>query len=346
MATDLVLITGATGHVGFRVLVFVLNAGYSVRAAVRNESKSDIILSTASIQAISPGPRLTFVTVPNILADGAYDDAVKGVKYIIHVASPLPKQNSSQEDFELEIIAPAVKGTVGMLESANKTTGIERIVITGSNASIMPTPILLFGGSDEIYDENSVAEPTPLPIENPFVAYCSSKISAWLASEEFITTKELKYDVVTIMPSFVIGKNELVTNSDEIATGSNGFVIAQVLGISIGMKAGSTTVHLDDVAKAHVLALDPKIPGNTNYLLCSGGITGNTWSDALKIVAESFPLAVSDGTLPNNGTMETNRLKVDSSKVEKIFGFKLLEFSEQVKSVVGHYLELLGKPLE
>ena len=45
MSSDLVLITGVTGHVGFRVLIFALEAGYRVRAAVRNQGKADTILA-------------------------------------------------------------------------------------------------------------------------------------------------------------------------------------------------------------------------------------------------------------------------------------------------------------
>src|SRR5438034_10981539 len=107
MTSDLVLITGVTGHVGFRVLVFALEAGYRVRAAVRNQEKADTILAAPSIKALNPDSRLTFVFVPDILMDGAYDEAVKGVDSIIHIASPLASGISS-DNFETHLIQPAV----------------------------------------------------------------------------------------------------------------------------------------------------------------------------------------------------------------------------------------------
>jgi nucleoside-diphosphate-sugar epimerase len=110
MPSDLVLITGGTGHVGFKVLVEALEAGYSVRAAIRDTSKKQLIVSTKSIQAINPGPRLTFIIVPDITVDSAYDEAVKGVKYVIHVASPLSTASMKPEDFGTLLIEPAVKG--------------------------------------------------------------------------------------------------------------------------------------------------------------------------------------------------------------------------------------------
>jgi uncharacterized protein YbjT (DUF2867 family) len=39
MSNDLVLITGGTGFIGFKIIVTALQAGYSVRAAVRSDAK-------------------------------------------------------------------------------------------------------------------------------------------------------------------------------------------------------------------------------------------------------------------------------------------------------------------
>jgi uncharacterized protein YbjT (DUF2867 family) len=88
MANDqFVLVTGGSGHVGFRALAFALQSGYRVRAAVRSPEKATQIKSAKSIQGYSD--RLEFVMVPDIVADGAYEEAVKGVDYVLHVASPI-----------------------------------------------------------------------------------------------------------------------------------------------------------------------------------------------------------------------------------------------------------------
>merc|ERR1712227_662185 len=90
MSGDLVLITGATGLVGFGVLRAALEHGYKLRAAVRSEQKAEIIRSNPTMKGISEH-QLSFVIVPDILAEGAFDEAVKGVKFILHVASPVPR---------------------------------------------------------------------------------------------------------------------------------------------------------------------------------------------------------------------------------------------------------------
>ncbi|KID96461.1 reductase, partial [Metarhizium majus ARSEF 297] len=133
MTGDVVLLTGATGMIGFKTLVELLENGYTVRAAVRNQAGFDRISSLPSLQKYKP-PQLTSFIVPDITVPGAYDEAVKGAKYIVHVASPIPGNNG--QDHETSLIRPAIQGTVGILESALKTTGIERAVITASVASI------------------------------------------------------------------------------------------------------------------------------------------------------------------------------------------------------------------
>jgi nucleoside-diphosphate-sugar epimerase len=134
--------TGATGMIGFKTLTLILEAGYTVRAAVRNQAGFDRISSLPSVQKYKS--QLTSFIVPDITVPGAYDEAVKGVKYIVHLASPLAG-NEKGADYEATFIQPAIQGTVGMLESAIKTTGIERVVITASILSIASSERLRTG---------------------------------------------------------------------------------------------------------------------------------------------------------------------------------------------------------
>jgi nucleoside-diphosphate-sugar epimerase len=138
--------------IGFRVLVNLLEVGYSVRAAVRTAAGFDKI---RSLKPVAPyASNLTQIFVPDITAPGAYDEAVKGVKYIIHVASPLDANLPMDVDYEKDMIEPAVKGTLGVLESANKVRGIKRIVITGSVLSIIGFSDL--GNADVLDGESNV----------------------------------------------------------------------------------------------------------------------------------------------------------------------------------------------
>ena len=92
----------------------------------------------------------------------------------------------------------------------------------------------------------------------------------------------------------------------------------------------------------HIKALDSKILAGT-YIANSEWYTGTVWQNATRIVAENYPGAVKNGTFVNSGIQETRRGRVDPSKSEEVFGLKLLDFEDQVKSVALHYLELVSK---
>ncbi|KAE8445973.1 hypothetical protein EG329_012612 [Mollisiaceae sp. DMI_Dod_QoI] len=345
MAGELVLITGGTGMVGIKIIQVALKAGYSVRAAVRSQEKANAVLATPTIKAINPGSRLTFVIVTDILGDNAYDEAVKGVKFIIHTASPVVKgEGFTPEQFETGLVAPAVKGTTSILSAAYKAPGIKRIVITSSEVAIIPWEEFIAKEVDTVFDDKyEVPLPTG-PLTHVFEAYAAGKVRALLATNEFVKEKKPEWDVINILPSFVIGDNEMITDPKLISDNTVSAAFAQVLGGDSGWGAvPSTSVHVADVARLHVEALDPKIEGNQKFLAVSEGERGTRWEEAIEIVNRNYPEAVKKGILPNNGTASTKRTKVDSSRTEEVFGFKFQSYEEQVKTVVEQYLGLLGE---
>jgi len=129
---------------------------------VRSQKIFDDILATPTVKALAPGTRLPSVIVPDFLADNAYDEAVKGIQYILHVASPAVKGDGfSPDQYETYLIGPAMKGTVGMLEFAYKTQGIKRVVITSSEVAIIPWKELIMEEVDTVFTEK---------YEDPFLA--------------------------------------------------------------------------------------------------------------------------------------------------------------------------------
>ncbi len=133
--------------VGFRVLTLALQAGYRVRAAVRNQEGIEKIKSLAPIAPYLD--QLEFIIVPDITAPGAYDESVKDVEFVIHVASPLAMPTFT--DYEREIITPARLGTLTMLEAAYKTPTVKKVVITTSVAAIIPVSSLTFREIPTVY---------------------------------------------------------------------------------------------------------------------------------------------------------------------------------------------------
>ena len=85
MPQDLVLLTGATGFVGFRVLTELLDQNYKVRLAVRSAPK--IAAIRRALPTRYTAYELEFVVIPDFAIEDAFEGAITGVKYVIHVRS-------------------------------------------------------------------------------------------------------------------------------------------------------------------------------------------------------------------------------------------------------------------
>ncbi|PYH92581.1 NAD(P)-binding protein [Aspergillus ellipticus CBS 707.79] len=338
MTGEHVLITGASGFIGFRVLVDTLKAGYRVRAAIRSPEKARQILATPSIKALNPGDRLAFVQVPDLEADGAYDDAIKGAQYAIHVASPIPSAKV-EEDVNLldHFVNPAVRGTLGLLIAAEKAGSVRRVVITSSCAAILPWEAIAAGDTQTVYNENSRV-PSTTELGSLFEGYWASKVAALNEAEKWVALMNPSFDVIHLFPAYVIGRDELVTDVKYALNGSNQEVLVPVTGGD--KRTPGLSVHVDDVAEAHVKCLDPSIAGNRSFVLACGGIQGTRWADSLEITARKFKKEIDSGLLRNNGHAVSGPLKMDVSAAETVLGIRFRSFEEQVTDVVSFYVEL------
>ncbi|KAJ5444842.1 uncharacterized protein N7458_008714 [Penicillium daleae] len=347
VSSGLVVLTGATGFVGFKTLIFSLKAGYSVRIVVRSDSKGHGVLEASSIKAMNLGSeRLSYFVVPDIIAPRAYDDAVKGATYVIHCASPIPSFGDAPPTAELYdkfFVQTARKATIGLLESIRRASTVKRVVITSSIAGNIPLKYFVGQGDDKVFDAESRTTLDPGPYDIEFQAYSASKVAALNASESWMEENNPSFDLISILPGWVFGRDELCTTAADLKTGSTNSVL---LGLLKGSQSDDplmgNTSFVDDVAQVHIGALDPKIEGNQAFILSSDGINGAKWEDAIKVVKQYFPQALVDGRLKSTGKQPTAVVRVDAGKTEKTFGIRLRSFEEQVKSLAGQYLELTG----
>ena len=101
------------------------------------------------------------------------------------------------------------------------------------------------------------------------------------------------------------------------------------------------SVHVNDIARMHVLSLQPSIAGGQIFIGVSQNATTN-WEDSFEIVKKNFPAAVAKGMFPFGGKNPTKKLNIDNSYTRKTLGIEFAPYEEQVKSVIQHYLELKG----
>ena len=340
MSKAIVLLTGASGHLGFRILINALELGYHVRAAVRSQARANDILASESIKKLNPGSALTFTFVTDLLDPTVYNNAVKDVTYIIHTASPLAEPS---DDDEKTIVQPAIAGTLNILEAANKTPSVKRVVITSSVIAAVPWVDFISKESDTVFTADYVVPDSDFsaPYGHYFQAYAASKVKALNATKKYFADSSRHFDNVNIMPGFFIGKSELASAKKEDLTsghGTNKTSFAPIMGQKSNFPYPGTMAHVDDIAKVHVLALDEKVKGGQNFGIQAGGVNGTPWDDAITTVKKHYPKEVESGVLPATGTQPSKLLKYDTSATEKTLGIKFQSYEAAVVDLVDWYL--------
>jgi nucleoside-diphosphate-sugar epimerase len=326
----LVLITGATGHIGFRTLAVALQSGYRARVTSRSIASLEKLKQLPSTSPYTS--EIEFFEVPDMLRPGAFDKAVEGVDFVIHLAAPIPTPDAANADFKTFFYEPAVHGTVGMLESAAKSETVKRVVLTSSIVVLGPKDGK--AGPDDLLpkiDEN--VDPG-----NPRLAYRGSKILAHYSADEWMAENSPGFDLVKVMPGYVQGKNEAALNLKELSGGSNEGIVGMLEGRQSDIPKLSATVLVDDVAKVHIGVLDKdKAKGGENFVTSGKPIE---WDDVTTIVEKRFPKEVKSRLLPMGGKQKSLKLEYDASRAENALGFTHAGLEEQVVSLVEQYIEL------
>lgn len=191
-------------------------------------------------------------------------------------------------------------------------------------------------GDDEIchYDTNLRFEN---PHAAPLLAYAASKSMALDAAEEYMETQRPGFDLVVLMPAYVFGPNQLARTREDFARGSNGILLGHLLGRP-GAPLMTLSVHIDDVARIHVLSLNEAVPAG-RYLLASGGTAGTDWAEAFWVIKRYFAEAIG-ATFIRDPEVRMMNVRADTLKAERAFDIKFKSFREQVKDVVEYYLSL------
>jgi len=127
-----VLVTGASGYIALHVVDILLKQGHKVRGTVRSIKDETKIAPIKKLNTSSSSSNLELVEAELLNAD-SIEKAVQGMDYVIHIASPLPLANPSDEN---EVIRPALEGTLNVLRSAYSNKTVKRVVVTSSGLAI------------------------------------------------------------------------------------------------------------------------------------------------------------------------------------------------------------------
>ena len=231
-----VAVTGASGFIASHIVQQLLAGGYRVRGTVRDPDKTRAEGYLTGL----PGADVRLeLTAADLLTPDAFDDTVRDCEYVIHTASPYA---INVADPQRDLVDPAVRGTISLLESCQKVDSLKRAVLTSSVAAITDQAD---GHLNTESDWNTRSSLT----RNP---YYYSKTLAEQAAWQFMEAGKPRFDLVVINPFFVIGPSLVpgINTSHTSLIGLTNGSIPAVLALQWPL------VDVRDVARAHILALE------------------------------------------------------------------------------------------
>lgn len=335
-SATLVLVTGASGFVGLHTVLGLLKEGYRVRGTVRSEKKAEPLC-----EALAPHTdgieRLEFA-VADLASDAGWAEAVADCRYIMHVASPIPKGIPRHED---DLIIPAREGALRVLRTAVEA-GVERVVMTSSLAAVVNGHVR---DGSRTYDENTWA------VVDDLSPYEKSKTLAERAAWDFVADKKL--ELVVINPGLILGPL-LTADSPTSAEAVRKFMAKEFPGVP---RLGYATVDVRDVAAAHIAAMT--CPDAAGERFCCAN--EHTWMEEIvevlnrnftdrgyKAATRRLPNFVVKGVaLFDKVTRQVvaeldQRQDIDTSKIRSVLGWKSRGLEEMVvdmgESLIAHGL--------
>ena len=237
-----VMVTGATGYVAGWIVKDLLEAGVTVHAPVRDPDNADKLHYLNKIAEDAPGAIKYFKA--DLLSEGSYADAMAGRSIVFHTASPF---RIGVTDPQKELVDPALLGTRNVLEEANRTSSVQRVVLTsscvaiyGDNVDLEKTPNGVF--TEEIWNTTFSIDHQP---------YSFSKTVAEKEAWKIAGAQD-RWTLVVINPSLVLGPGINPHGASEsfnlVRQFGDGALKVGVPDLRIG------AVDVRDLSRAHIAA--------------------------------------------------------------------------------------------
>ncbi|KAJ7189651.1 hypothetical protein GGX14DRAFT_484545 [Mycena pura] len=321
-----VLVSGANGYIAAWVVRSLLDEGFSVRGAVRSVDKGAHLRELFAAH----GDKFELAVVPDIMQDGAFDEAVKGVDAIEHTASPY----HFHADDPAELLEPAIRGTIGILESARKYgTAVKRVVVTSSTAAV-----LTVSDQPQLLSEVNWNDQAPREVEEKGRAasgaakYRASKVLAERAAWDFVAkhSAEIGWDLVVLNPPLVLGPMiHAVASVDALSTSTRQMYNALTTPGAAG--GGGCWTDVRDLARAHVRALQRESAGGERIIIAAGAFAWQDWLDAVP------PASKYQKGTPGAGKDHVHLLRYDNGKSARVLGMEYRSMGDTAAAVVADY---------
>jgi UDP-glucose 4-epimerase len=296
-----ILVVGGAGYIGAHVAYLLQENGYGVRIYddFSNGLKTRI------------DGKFSDVVIGDVLDRQALISACEGIDAVIHLAAK--KAVGESVDNPLKYYENNVGGTLNLL-AAMSLKGVKRIVFSSTAAVYAPSEKLSI-------TEDDLTEPL-----SPYgqTKLLSEKLISAVAKAENLSAISLRYfNVVGAL------RDEFADNSKDnlvpkvfaaLKAGKN----PEIYGSDYPTKDGSCIrdyIHISDLAKAHLVALEKVFAANVDEVYNVGSGTGYSVTEMINQIAESIGKSITP-TLSPRRPGDTAQLIASIAKIERNLGWK------------------------
>ncbi|KAF5667109.1 NADPH-dependent aldehyde reductase [Fusarium heterosporum] len=331
-----VLVTGATGFVASHLIGQFLHRGYKVRGTARDIASASWLIEEL-YKSYAESGSFELVAVPDIAALHAFDEAVRGVSAIAHVAFVL---SSSPEP--AKTIAPSEGSVRAIMSAASKEPSVKEVVFT---SSIMAVALPIASNAVRVDRDTwndavveMVSAPPPYHPSHAMFVYAAGKYAAEKEVWRLVDETKPNFNVNVICPFGIVGEP---LHKKHVESPANWISI-----ISKGQKEqldafpASFFSDVQDVATLHTaLILDPEVK---NTRLHAWGYPTH-WNDFFTILRRLRPQKQFIDDYPNPEYLPMYTDQSESLRLLQKWGnragWKELEISIR-ESVESKYLDL------
>ena len=274
---SLVLVTGVSGFIASQTANQFLEAGYRVRGTVRDLDKAKWLYEVFDEKYVKG--KFEAVVVEDMNADDAFDEAIKGVSGVCHMASVMTFSDNPDE-----VIPIVVKGALNALTAATKEPSIKAFVYTSSStAALMPQPNKVIKVTKDTWDEDVIAKSKSAP--DSWNVYGASKTEAEKAIWKAVKETNPPFQVACVLPNANFGP--ILKPGGEESASTASWVVKLFKGdTSVRDVPPQWFVDVRDTARLHVIALiDPKANGERLFAFSAPF----NWNDLLDIFRKQNP---------------------------------------------------------
>jgi len=278
------LVTGVTGYIGQWVAKWFLDNGYAVRGTSRSKASAQPLIDVLGDQAAD----FEIYEVADITVPGAFDEAVKGVTVVAHLATPVALHFDDPDP----VIHVAVEGALSILRSAKAHGGetLKTFIQMSSIAAIRnnePAPYLY---TEADWNDSSVKAVRELGAKaGGFPIYSASKTLSERAVWEFRDQEKVPFNIVAVNPGWVSGPPVVSPKNSSQIGNTTATIFAILSGQEVWGQLGPTPTYIDvrDVARLIVWTADNGDKANgERYLAVAGQGSEQAITDILR---EAYP---------------------------------------------------------